>query len=129
MMPGPRGIRFAAAGAVTTVAHYGLLIVMVELLHLDGVVAAVMSYAAAAVLNYALHARWTFRFAGSHTQAVGRYGVVLVIGFSTTWGAMQAMTGMPGWHYLPSQLLTTVLILAITYSLHRSWTFRAAPSR
>jgi putative flippase GtrA len=42
---------------------------------------------------------------------------------------MRLLHGYLGWHYVLSQLLTTVVTMLWNFSMHRSWTFGAGRQR
>lgn len=120
---------FALAGAAATVAHYGLLITLVESGAAGPVPAALAGYCGGGTVSYLLSRRLAFRTGRPHRQAVWRFAVVAAVGFGLTGLAMALFTGTWHWPYLPAQVVTTLLVMLWSFTAHRVWTFgvRAAP--
>jgi putative flippase GtrA len=115
---------FSLVGIVAAVVHYGMLIGLVELAHTGPVPATLAGYVFGGIVSYSLNRRYAFRSDRPHAEATWRFTVVAGVGFLLTGLAMSVFTGRLGWPYLPSQVLTTGLVLVWSFTANRIWTFR-----
>ena len=103
--------RFAIVGAIATAAHYTILIVLVEIGHMQPVPATTFGYVVGIVVSYALNRRFTFSdttapVASSFAKFVLLYGVGAVLN-----GAIMAvLIGLEA-PYLLAQVAATGLVL------------------
>ncbi|WP_332670090.1 GtrA family protein [Aromatoleum sp.] len=120
--------RFAAAGAVGTLAHYTLLLGLVEGGGVRPVVGSVAGFVLGALVNYALNRRLVFRSDRAHVEALPRFFAVAGVGL--LWNAllMYGFTALLGLHYLLAQVVTTGLLLIWHYVGNARWTFRRSAS-
>ena len=119
-----RFLRFAAVGAVGTLAHYALLIALVEGAGAPPLAGAAAGFVLGALVNYALARRLVFASGRSHAQALPRFFAVALAGLAWTALLMTAFIEGLGVHYLAAQLLTTALLLLWHYAGNALWTFR-----
>ena len=114
-------------GLVAAVAHYGVLIGLVEAGKADPVPATLLGYVAGGVLSYVLNRRLTYASDRPHAEAGWRFAVVAAVGFALTWAFMHAFTRWLGIPYLPAQLATTGIVLVWSFLAHKLWTFGGGP--
>jgi putative flippase GtrA len=105
------------------VAHYGLLIALVEGGGFHPVPATLAGYAVGGLVSYALNRRHTYESSRPHREATWRFAVVAFIGFLLTWFLMHAFTVWLDGPYLPAQLLTTGVVMLWSFMAHKIWTF------
>jgi putative flippase GtrA len=117
-------LAFSAVGVLAGVAHYGVLIALVETATLGPVAATLCGFLAGAAVSYGLNRRLTFRSDRPHRAAVPRFLAIAGVGFLLTGALMALFTGSLGLPYLPAQLVTTGIVLLWTFSANRWWTFR-----
>jgi putative flippase GtrA len=110
-------------GLVTAVAHYATLIGLVELGGLAPVPATLAGFVIGAGVSYSLNRRFTFATDRSHTAAGWRFLVIAGLGFVATWGLMALFVNRLGLPYLPMQVVTTMLVMAISFTGHKFWSF------
>ncbi len=115
---------FVGAGAAAAIAHYGVLIGLVEAGGVDPVPATLMGYVAGGLVSYALNRRLTYASDRPHAEATWRFALVAFVGFLLTGFFMQAFTGWLGAPYIPAQLVTTGIVLFWSFVAHKVWTFR-----
>ena len=118
---------FVGVGLVAAIAHYGLLVSLVEGYRTDPVPATLAGYVAGGLVSYLGNRRHTYRSDRPHAEAGWRFAAVAVVGFGLTWVAMAALVRLLGAPYLPAQLATTGLVLVWSFLAHKLWTFRAPP--
>jgi putative flippase GtrA len=115
---------FAGVGVLTAVAHYGVLIGLVEAGGFDPVPATLLGYVAGGVLSYTLNRRVTYASDRPHSETGWRFAVVAGIGFVLTGSFMHVFTNWLGAPYLPAQIVTTGVVLFWSFLAHKLWTFR-----
>lgn len=115
--------RFTGVGCMSAIGHYGLLIALVQLAGTDAVLASAAGAVLGAVINYILNYRWTFRSTRRHRESVVRFAVVAVVGLGLNTLFMWIGVDLLRLHYLPAQILTTILVLLWSFSANRLWTF------
>lgn len=114
---------FFGVGLAAAVAHYGLLILLVEGGGFHPVPATLAGYVAGGLVSYVLNRRHTYQSSRPHREATWRFAVVAFIGFLLTWFLMHAFTVWMGGPYLPAQLITTGVVMLWSFLAHKIWTF------
>ena len=114
---------FFGVGLVAAVAHYGLLVALVEGGGLHPVPATLAGYVAGGLVSYALNRRHTYTSRRPHREATWRFALVAFVGFLLTWLFMHAFTIRLGAPYLPAQLVTTGIVMLWSFLAHKAWTF------
>ncbi|ANQ83895.1 hypothetical protein dqs_0825 [Azoarcus olearius] len=122
-----RFLRFATVGAVGTLAHYALLLALVEGGGADPVVGSVAGFVLGALVNYGLNRKLVFASERAHTEALPRF--FAVAGLGLVWNAllMRLLVHALGMQYLLAQVLTTALLMIWHYGANALWTFGARP--
>lgn len=115
---------FLVAGALAAMVQYGVLIVLVQLAATNAVAASALGYAVAAVVNYYLNYRYTFRSKQVHWRAFSKFALVVLCGISLNTWFMHIGIEWFGWHYLLAQLLATALVLLWNFTANALWSFR-----
>lgn len=119
----PQFARFVAVGALCTLLQYLVLAAGVEWLGAAVVPASSAGFVLSACLNYLLNRRYTYASTLPHRRAAPRFVVVLATGLLINALFMLLLHGYLGLHYLPAQVLTTVVTMIWNYMAHRLWTF------
>jgi putative flippase GtrA len=114
---------FFGVGLAAAVAHYGLLIALVEGGGFHPVPATLAGYVAGGLVSYALNRRHTYMSSRPHREATWRFAMVALVGFLLTWLFMHAFTVWLGAPYLPAQLVTTGIVMLWSFLAHKVWTF------
>ena len=118
-------ITFAGVGAVAAVAHYGVLILLVELGGIAPVIATLWGFLAGAAVSYVLNRRFTFKSERPHRAAAPRFLAVSAGGFVLNGLVMWLLNEYWGVQYLIAQVIATLIVLFWNFSANRWWTFRA----
>ena len=129
MRPSRQFLAFAGVGLVAAVAHYGVLVGLVETGTTTPVPATLAGYLIGGVISYLLNRRNTYRSDRPHREATWRFAVVAGIGFLITWMLMKVFTSYTALPYLAAQVLTTGVVLLWSFTAHRAWTFHQPRSR
>lgn len=115
---------FFGVGIIAAIVHFGLLIGLVEALGMAAVPATLIGYVAGGGVSYALNRAFTYRSTRNHIEAGWRFAIVAGVGFGLTYLLMGLLHDRLGLHYLPSQVITTGLVLVWSFLAHKFWSFR-----
>ncbi len=116
-------LAYVLAGGLTAVAHYGVLVALVELAQVDPVPATLAGFVVGAVVSYTLNRWMTFEATRSHAQAGWRFGLIAVGGFGLTWVLMHLFVTRLGLPYLPMQFVTTGFVMVFSFLGHKFFSF------
>lgn len=116
-------LAYVFAGGLTAVAHYGVLVGLVELVHVDPVPATLAGFIVGAVVSYLLNRWMTFDATHSHAQATWRFALIAAGGFVLTWVLMHLFVARFGLPYLPMQLVTTGFVMVFSFLGHKFFSF------
>jgi putative flippase GtrA len=120
----PAGVlAYGAAGIAGTVAHYTVLILLVQLQGAEPVAASTFGAATGAIVNYWLNHRITFRSTVPHQRAFIRFMFVAAAGMIINAATLFVAVRQLGVHYLLGQVAATGVAFLVTYELNRRWTF------
>ncbi|SEG04092.1 GtrA family protein [Bosea lathyri] len=116
-------VAYIFSGGVTAVAHYALLIGLVELGGVDPVPATLAGFVLGAVVSYTLNRWLTFDATHSHAQATWRFALIALGGFVLTGILMHLFVARAGLPYLPMQLVTTGIVMVFSFLGHKFFSF------
>jgi len=122
---GGQFLRFLLVGGVCTALQYGALVTAVEWSGVDPLLASGAGFVLSAVLNYLLNRRYTWASQAQHRIAIRRFVMVTGAGLLLNLLGMRLLHGYLDWHYVPAQVLTTLVTLLWNFAWHRHWTFVA----
>jgi putative flippase GtrA len=114
---------YVLAGGLTAVAHYGVLVGLVELARVDPVPATLAGFVVGAVVSYTLNRWMTFDATRSHAQATWRFALIAAGGFGLTWVLMHLFVTRLGLPYLPMQFVTTGFVMVFSFLGHKFFSF------
>jgi len=114
---------YITVGVSATLAHYILLISLVEAAHWPVVPSTLCGYVLGGIVAYVFNRRHTFKSNQSHAQAGSRFALVALAGFCLTYVLMALFVDRWGAPYMPAQILTSLLAMFLTFALNRFWTF------
>ena len=116
-------VAYVVAGGLTAVAHYGVLIGLVELGHVDPVPATLAGFIVGAVVSYTLNRWMTFDATRGHVEAGWRFAVIAAGGFVLTGILMHLFVSRAGLPYLPMQIVTTGVVMVFSCLGHKFFSF------
>lgn len=114
---------YGVVGGLGTAVHYAIMMTLVEVLAVAPVVATGIGCFAGAIVNYLLNHRLTFVSDACHKVALPKFMVVAIIGMVANVWMLYALLELLVIHYMIAQCLVTVLVMCITYTLNKFWTF------
>ena len=115
---------FFGVGVLAAIAHYGILIALVEGAGIGPVPATLVGYVAGGIVSYLLNRRDTYASDRPHAEATWRFAVVALVGFLLTGPVHARPVDRLGIAYLAAQVVTTGIVLFWSFLAHKAWTFR-----
>jgi putative flippase GtrA len=116
---------FGGVGVLAMVAHYGVLVALVEGISWRIVPATLAGYVAGGIVSYGLNRKLTYASERPHAEAGWRFIIVAGVGFALTWGLMHLFIDRLGLGhlYLVMQLITTLIVMSWSFVAHKLFTF------
>ena len=114
---------FAGIGVIGTSGHYAVLILLVQLLHVEPVLATTLGFVVGALINYVLNYRITFKSNKKHREALTKFLAVAGLGAVANGMIMSVGINIFDVHYLIIQLLATCIVLVFNFMANKYWTF------
>ena len=114
---------YAGIGAIGTGGHYATLILLVQVLHTDPVIATTAGFIVGALINYILNYRITFNSNKEHRETLTKFFSVAGLGAIINGLIMSAGINMVDTHYLVIQVIATCIVLALNFIANKYWTF------
>lgn len=118
-------VTFTGVGLIAAVAHFAVLIALVEGGGISPVIATLWAFLAGVAVSYLLNRRYTFRSGRPHRAAAPRFFAVSAVGFVLNGAVMWFLIGFWAVPYLVAQVAASTLVLIWNFSANRWWTFRA----
>ena len=120
---GQQFLRFALVGVVGTAAHYTILLIAAELMHLSPVIGAGAGFLTGLIASYVLNRAWTFDKRPEFKRGLATYTVVCVIGFGIN-VSIVALALALGVHYMIGQVIATPIAMLWNFLGSRMIVFR-----
>lgn len=114
---------FSCIGALGTAGHYTVLILLVQLAHIDPVFATTAGFIVGALINYVLNYRITFSSNKKHSEALLKFLTVAGLGGVMNAAIMSLGIDLLELHYLVIQVLATCIVLVFNFMANKYWTF------
>ncbi|RAM65347.1 hypothetical protein RB25_08455 [Herbaspirillum rubrisubalbicans] len=116
-------VLFALVGAIGTLAHYAVLMTLVELFRQTAVTATACGAMVGALVNFFLNHRFTFASRQKYRQTISRF--MLIAGISLLLNALllHSILQLTGWDYRIGQVIVTLLMLILNYVCSALWAF------
>ena len=114
---------FTGIGAIGTAGHYTTLILLVQFLQTNPVIASTTGFVIGALINYLLNYRITFNSNKEHRETLTKFFSVATLGAVFNGLIMSAGFYLFDIHYLIIQLTATGLVLVFNFMANKYWTF------
>lgn len=115
-------LRFASAGAIGTLGHYSLLIVLVSILGVAPSTSAACGATVGALINYWLTRTYVFYSTKNHRKTLPRFFAMAFFGILFNGFLVGSLTSA-GMHYLAAQIIATIIVLFINFGVSKIWIF------
>jgi putative flippase GtrA len=117
-------LRFAAVGVFATAVHYSILTALVEIGHVNKIMATTIGYSIGTIVSYALNRRFTFSARGTPImRSFAKYAVLYGIGALLNAAIFGALVHV-GLYYLIAQVAATAIVLFWNFLGARFLVFR-----
>ena len=116
-------LMFAGVGAIGTIGHYTVLIVLVQFWAVDPVFASSFGFVVGAVINYIMNYHFTFQSDKQHTEALTKFFIVATIGAGINGAIMYFGVEFTNINYLIVQVFATGIVLLWNFAVNKLWTF------
>jgi len=116
-------ITFAGVGAIGTLGHYVVLVALVQSKTMTPVYASTVGFTVGALINYLLNYRFTFNSHKRHIDTLVKFFAVAILGASINGVIMYMGSEVMDFNYLLVQVFATGMVVFLTFSLNKLWTF------
>ena len=117
-------LHYLWVGFLATASQYLLLILCVEVFHSSAVLGSSLGYLLGGTIGYILNYKHTFSSQKKHHKAIISFIIVFVIALFLNGAVLKILQTFFNSHYIPAQILTTILVLGWNYCANKFWTFR-----
>lgn len=111
-------------GAIGTLAHFIVLTFMVEILSVDIVFASTSGFILGAFVNYFLNYKYVFKSNAQHKKSMSKFMLIAFFGMLANAGIMNFLAVNMALHYLLAQIISTIAVLIVNYTINYLWTFK-----
>lgn len=117
-------IKYGLVGGLGAGIHFAVLIMLVEMWHMNPIVASIVGFIVVLIISYLLNRWWTFetRQSGYVKQFV-KYVIVSCAGMVINTLIMYVTVEWISISYIIGQLISTVVVPIHNYIWNRRWTF------
>ena len=116
-------LAFGVVGGLATVFQYCILFLGVEHFDFPPAESSAVGFFMSSILNYILNYRFTFKSSQKHISAIVKFYTVVLCGLTLNYCAMNLLISGLAVHYFSAQLISTILVFLLNYSLNAVWTF------
>ena len=121
-------MRFASVGVVGTIAHYAVLIAIVEIFNGQAILGSSVGFVVGAAVNYALNYHYTFESDKRHRETLPKFYFVAALGFLINGVIIFLFAHIGGINYLLTQVFATGVVLVWGFGANYLWTFVEKPT-
>ena len=117
--------KYTLVGTIGLVLDMILLYVFVEFFHMPVLPASALSFFISIINNFFLHKYWTFKDTSAHFQRqFVSFFVISVINMGITVICMYFFVDAAHIWYMFSKIITSIIVLAFSYTANRIFTFK-----
>jgi putative flippase GtrA len=116
-------IRYVISGAIASVAHFSLLILLIESISMNATLASAIGFGAAIFVNYSFQYHWTFRADGPHGVLFVRYVIVTLAMLGVNTGIFWFFNVQLDIPYLLAQVVATGIVVLFNFTINFHYTF------
>jgi putative flippase GtrA len=116
---------YGMIGITGTLIHFSVLVLLVELFHLEPVLSSSIGFIITIIVSFYLNRRFTFRATSSKTTVTFiKYTVVSCSGFILNSVIMYGSVHILSLHYSIAQAIVVIVLPISNFLLNNYWTFR-----
>lgn len=119
-------IRYSIVGFIATVFDFGILVLLVELVSLNHLLANIFSYSVGTTVNYLLSVYWVFATRNMKSRSIEftTFAAVGVVGFVISEGCMFLGVNVIGLEYTVTKALSVFFTLCWNFTFRKLLLFR-----
>ena len=115
--------RFSAVGAIATVVHISVAMIVVAAAGANPTVGAMIGFVAAFMVSYFGHFRFTFAASGRYRDYLLKFAVSSLASFLLSTAAVWVATAILGIDYKPALIALAIIVPVCNYLVNRFWVF------
>lgn len=119
---GRRFVKFGLVGGLATLAHYTVMFAGLVFWQAP-VVWSFVGACTGAIVGYVLNYTYTFESSLPHIQTTWRYALITALSIIANTAIFFVLSQLASLYTLPAQLLSTLIVFAGNYWLHKKVTF------
>lgn len=116
-------IKYCIVGGTAAVVDFGILAILKEVFNVHYLVAATLSFILAALTNYSLNRRWTFRSDGQKRRQIPIFFTVATLGLLLNNGMMYIGVEFLALWYIWAKVIATGVVLMWNFLGNKYFTF------
>lgn len=116
--------KYCVVGATAAVVDFGLLYILTDLVSVHYLLSNTLSFIAAALVNYYLNRKWTFRSTGQKRKQLPIFFTVATAGLFINDGIMFLGVEYLTLHYLWAKVVATGIVTVWNYLGNKFFTFK-----
>jgi putative flippase GtrA len=117
-------LKFGVVGLMNTTLTFVTFTILVKAFGVWYVAASAVGFAVGACNGFLINRSWTFRGHGGGSSAALRWAIVQSSGLLADLGLIYLLVDGLGLPELAGQALALALVVAVTFFVNRTWTFR-----
>ncbi|XQY90092.1 GtrA family protein [Metabacillus sp. HB246100] len=115
--------KYSLIGTLTTLLYFISMFLFVELVKLEPVLSATISFLVMTFFSFLLNRKYTFGGTYSHIKLY-RFSIVGLIALLLNFVIMYLVVHHFSYHYLIGEIVTLLIIPLVNFTLNNWWTFR-----
>jgi putative flippase GtrA len=116
-------IKYLIVGVSGYLVHLFLIIMQVELLDIEPILATFIAFFPVFILSYIVSYTWVFRSNSRHKYSLFRYSYTTLAGLALNLSIMYYTVYSLDWWYVHGQLAVFIIVGLHNYLFNRFWTF------
>ncbi|MQQ09618.1 GtrA family protein [Epibacterium sp. SM1979] len=117
-------ITFSGVGAIATACHYVVLFVLVVDAGVQPVTASFCGAVVGAIVSYVLNRAYTFQSTAQHRKTAPKFFLIAALAVISNTALIRFLIVSVGLPYQVAQVLTTAVLIVVTFGLNKVWSFR-----
>jgi putative flippase GtrA len=122
-------VRYFTSGFIATISHFAVLVLLIEYLFTNPMVASVVGFIVAIFVNYHFQYHWTFGCSAPFTHTFVRYLMVTLFMLFLNAGLFSILYYSYTIHYIIAQALVTSVVFLCNYLINKHYTFACTSTK
>ena len=119
-----RFFKYFIVGGVATIVDWGAFWIALNLLILNYILSVAISFTLGSITNYIFNKIFTFQDKSKRiTSQAATHLLISAVSLMTTMGMMRVLVGNLHFLSMPARIVTSIIMLAVNFFLHKNITF------